>query len=142
MTSYKKQHREKRIEIFALSLVSVLLTFVFVVFHIIASIKLIKYGNEVLYDNNDDYGSVATPIDGKAMENDDHTYNIGRDHQCVPIVYAATSFIPTISLTFILILKYVELYYSGFKDADKSLGIFLHISLGGFLVYLGFYFLP
>ena len=80
--------------------------------------------------------------DGITMENDDHTYNVGRDDQCIPIVYVATSFIPTLSLTFFSILKYVNLCCNGLEDVDESLGKFLQISLSVFLVYLGFYFMP
>lgn len=145
--NYKWHHEQRRIEIFALCLVSLILTFALIAFHIAASIKFIQYGNEVLYDDNDDYDSMDIPTpggtgDSKVMENSDHTYNVGNDDQCVPIVYVATSFFPTISLILILIVKSIVVYYNKYKDADKSLGIFLQLSLGGFLVYLGFYFLP
>ena len=148
--NYEKQHRERRVEIFALCIVFILLTFVLIAFHIVASIKFIKYGNEVLYDDNDDYGSMDNPPtpgctgDNNAMENNDHTYNIGTDDQCLPVVYVTTSFFPTVLLIIILIMtsRSVKLHYNEFKDADETLGICLQRYLGGFLVYLGFYFLP
>ena len=46
-----------------------------------ASVKLIQYGNEVLYDDNDD-----------------QSYNLSKDDQCVPIVYVVCSFLPSVSL--------------------------------------------
>ena len=187
------------------------------VFHILASIKLINYGNEVLYDENDDHGSPKFAIGG----NDDNEYNILDDDQCVPIVYTAVSFLPSailiigsaIGYSYILMEflrgseKFNEtccakcLYWfwsrmdNGNKDidfynttadesngcnnnnnanhknpfstlirvfkkskgedlkkaaqciaeihkTDHTLGLLFMTSFGGFLVYLGFYFLP
>ena len=142
--NYKKQNtEEKGIVIFALGLVFVLLTFTLIVFHIIASIHFINYGNEVLYDDNDNHGSMDTSPGG--IGNDGHSYNLGNDDQCVPIVYVATSFIPTVLLISFLVLKSSEVYFIWYVDADESdesFGMFLQLSLGTFLVYLGFYFLP
>ena len=93
----------------------------------------------MLYDDNDNHGSMDT---SGGTGNDGHAYNLGNDDQCVPIVYVATSFIPTVLLISFLVLKSSEVCFNWFKNAGESLGIFLQLSLGTFLVYLGFYFLP
>ena len=90
--------------------------------------KLIQYGNEVLYDDNDDQG-----------------YNLSNDDQCVPIVYVVCSFVPTLLLVtafvqFILCFKFCSPQRSDSREI--VLGLILQYSLGGCLVYLGFYFLP
>lgn len=114
----------------SLILVSALLSLTLFAFHIIASVRFIQYGNEVLYDDNDDQG-----------------YALRNDDQCVLIVYVVCSFMPTVSLTLFLIIVTIVLCIKSRSSqvdnkTDEALGLFLHYSLGAFLVYLGFYFLP
>ena len=134
--NYASEHYHKIFEknrririIVSLSVASILLTFTLFAFHIIASVKLIQYGNEVLYDDNDDQG-----------------YNLSNDDQCVPIVYVVCSLLPSVSL--ILIIFVFPMLHARFCSSQQSnskenfLGLILQSSLGAFLVYLGFYFLP
>ena len=130
--------RDKRIMIFSISIASVILTVVLFAFHIKASIELVKYGNEVLYNRN-------YSVDSEGNYNDTST-----DDQILPILYVVSSFIPAI-VYICLIVKYIVatckrcLKFVGSaadKDVDKCLGAFLQHSIGAFLVYLGFYFLP
>ena len=126
-----KWYENKRIRIVvSLIIASILLIFTLLAFHIIASVKLIQYGNEVLYDDNDDQG-----------------YNLSNDDQCVPIVYVVCSFVSTLSLVtafvqFMLVLCFKFCSPQRSDRREIVLGLILQYSLGGFLVYLGFYFLP
>ena len=123
--------KDKRIRIVvSLIIVSIFLSLSLYVFHIIASVKFIQYGNEVLHDDND--------------END-------RDDQSIPILYVVFSFLPTVVLILYLSITIIVLFVR-FKlaqtdinliaAADDTPGLYLHYTLGGFLVYLGFYFSP
>ena len=136
--------RNRRIMIFSISISSILLILTLFSFHVVASDRLIQYGNEVLYDDNDDYNSIGIPTpegDGIITDND-HSYDVGKDDQCVPIVYVACSFFPTLILFAMLLLQYCLVSCIALDDVDRALGILLQASFGGFLVYLGFYFAP
>ena len=133
--------RHRRIMIFAISIASIPLILTLFSFHVVASVRLIQYGNEVLYDDNDDYDSVGFPTTDMVTD-DDHSYDVGRDDQCVPIVYVVCSFFPTVLLFAMLLLQYCVVTCFALENIDSALGLFLQASLGGFLVYLGFYFAP
>ena len=151
---YDKRNRREKIS--ALTLSSIGLSIVLVAFHIAASIRLIQYGNEVLYDGN----------------NDEH-YNLGKNDRCLLIVYIAFSFFfPLCSLLYVLCFTLYKLcihcnsnrhnkknleagtqnLMSKFKNLIPKkgnyvgdidvLGKWLQFTLGWLLVYLGFYFLP
>ena len=122
--------KNRRIRITAsLSIASILLSFTLFAFHIIASVKLILYGNVVIYDDNDDQG-----------------YSLSDDDRCVLIVYVVCSFLPSVSL--ILMIFAFPTLHARFCSSQQSnskeniLRLILQSSLGAFLVYLGFYFLP
>ena len=66
--------------IFAIIVASILLFLTLFSFHVMASVRLIQYGNEVLYDDNDDYDSVGFPTTDMVTD-DDHSYDVGRDDQ-------------------------------------------------------------
>ena len=209
-------YRSRKVNVMALSITFLLLSIALFVFHILASVKLIHYGNEVLYDENDDHGSPKYGFEGSdAISN--NKYNLFEDDQCVPIVYTAVSFLPSAILTifapFVYCYVAMELlhgserfnetccakclywFYSRFSicggndikhykntddesngdninkktfdtlkrvlkkskgenlkkaaqriaeihDTNNTLGLLFQVSFGGFLVYLGFYFLP
>ena len=130
--------RDKRIMIFSISIASVILTVVLFAFHITASVELVKYGNEVLYNAN-------KSVDSEGNYNDTST-----DDQFFPILYVASSFIPTIVYIVLIAMFIVATCKRCFllvdsdddEDAYECLGAFLQHSIGAFLVYLGFYFLP
>ena len=105
----KKDYFIRRVNILALSASFILLCFTLAAFHVMASMKLIDYGNEVLFDEN-----VASDI----ISND---YNIINDDQCVPIVYVTFSFIPSAILMFLAIITY---FYIGlqFLSGNKAFG--------------------
>ena len=135
----KIQHR--RIRIFSLSLTSMLLCFALLAFQIMASLRVIEYGNEVLYDKDNDRNSKGdiNSSNGTVTEHD------GDDDQCIPIIYVVFSFFPSVSLILVLFLSLILIgrsYNLNNEDEDLALGLFLQVSLGGFLVYLGAYFLP
>ena len=103
----------RRVNVVALSITFVILSIALLVFHIIASIKLIHYGNEVLFDENDAHDDAAK-FDGqfgksnfRARPNSD--YNLGNDDQCVPVVYTVFSFLPTVILFLGAVIKYFNL---------------------------------
>ena len=132
------EERDKRIMIFAISIASVLLTLVLFAFHITASIQLIDYGNEVLYNRN-------VSVNSEGEFDDTNT-----DDQVLPVLYVAFSFFPTV-VYIILIAKFMNETYNRYnkyldsgdvEHGDECLGAFLQYSIGGFLVYLGFYYLP
>lgn len=144
-TDMRRDKLDKRIMIFAISFASILLSLALLTFQVVASIKLIQYGNEVLYDDNDDYDSTDisnSKDEGIITENKDHGYNLGNDDQCVPIVYVVFSFLPTALLFLALFIRTIRICRNYDKDVDQTLGAFLQLSLRIFLVYLGFYFLP
>ena len=165
-------YKNRKINIVALSVTFVILDIALLAFHILASVKLIHYGNEVLYDDNDAHGI--------------HKYGIG-DDQCIPIVYTAFSFLPTAILILYVIIVVVKFlhdtkkineakpgleeeidsddnsdkkvlrtskenksyktkraakYQSKEDVIDEALVKVFKTSFGCFLVYLGFYFLP
>ena len=200
----------RTVNVVALSITFLILSIALFIFHILASIKLIHYGNEVLYDDNDDRDSRLGGNDG--ISNND--YNLTHDDQCVPIVYTAVSFLPFAILIICSLVAYlfvtmqflcsserfketccakcfksfcnlfnrgdadIEVYKNttdesnggitnplyglttilektevdNFKkaaqriaeisDTNDTLGLLFQVSFGGFLVYLGFYFLP
>ena len=230
----KKDHKIRRINVLALSLTFLLLSIALLAFHVLASMNLIDYGNEILFDAK----NINRTFDIKSSHNKGLLY----DDQSVPIIYVVISFLPTTFLTFGAFVTYIyiclqllnamgigpetesetfcakclygiigscfycskcckyckhkckrkciECYkcckraYKGadsdssdsysssddysdtsyfenlynkalqnkdvekidklfFKyDMDETIGIILQVSLGGFLVYLGFYFLP
>ena len=135
----KKQDRN--IRILALSLASMFLSLALVVFHAFASMEVIKYGNEVLYDKDDDFNSNGDNAFGNATITVYH----GSDDQCLPIVYVVISFLPTVSLIIVILLNLFVIIKHYRENADNtisSIGLFLQVSLGVFLVYLAFYFLP
>ena len=136
--------QNRRIMIFAISVTSTLLILTLFSFHVVASVRMIQYGNEVLYDDNDDYDSIGIPTtEGEGtVTDDDHSYDVGKDDQCVPIVYVACSFFPTAILFAMLLTLYCFVTCLASQDVDHALGTLLQASLGGFLVYLGFYFAP
>ena len=125
----EKEKQSRRITIAALILVSIILTIALFVFHIIASVKLIQYGNEVL--NN---VKVRSEINFNNEQQDG-------DDQAIPILYTVFSFLSVIILIcFIIITLYYFSKYSGSQSVDEDLGNYLRLSFGVFLVYLGFYF--
>lgn len=86
-----------------------------------------------------------TEINNEGKYNDTST-----DDQILPFLYVASSFIPTVVYA-VLIVKFMVATSKRcrkFKnsaddeDVDECLGAFLQHSIGAFLVYLGFYFLP
>ena len=108
----KKDYFIRRVNILALSASFILLCFALVAFHVMASMKLIDYGNEVLFDEN-------VVSDTFGIQSND--YNIINDDQCVPIVYVAFSFIPSIILMFLAIITY---FYIGlqFLSGNNAFG--------------------
>ena len=151
----EKDYRNRKINIMALSYSFVILGIALFAFHILASVMLIRYGNEVLYDDKDSHGATSFGA---------------RDDQCVPIIYTAFSFLPSTALVLHVITSYPRLnckkvlnnggHNKALKknkndetqrapkdlaeeDAtDKALGKVFKTSFGFFFVYLGFYFLP
>ena len=117
--------------IFATSLASLLLTLVLFVFHIIASVEIIRYGNEVLH--HEEYKSVDF--------NNNSDQNGNTNDQALPGIYVGFSFVITAILIVVLLILYAIVYFHR-SNSDKALGAFLQTSVGGFMVYLGFYFLP
>ena len=122
LSSIDHSEKDKRIRIVvSLILVSIFLSLTLYVFHIIASVKFIQYGNEVLYHEND------------------------RNDQSIAILYVLFSFLPTVVLIMYLLITIIVLYVRfrlAQRFSDDTPGLFLHYTLGGFLVYLGFYFSP
>ena len=82
--------------------------------------KLIQYGNEVLYDDNDA-----------------QVYNLSYDDQCVSIVYVVYSFLPSVSLILMIFVFPMHHATSSQQSNRKEniLGLILQSSLGTFLVY-------
>ena len=102
----KEMHyKNRKVNIVALSITFVFLGIALLVFHILASIMLIDYGNAVLYDDNDAHGI--------------HKYGIG-DDQCIPIVYTAFSFLPTAILVLYVIVAYCYIVVKFLHDNNKS----------------------
>ena len=120
-----KEIQSRRITIAGLILTSVCLSITLFTFHIISSVRLIQYGNEILYDAKPRFQS-----------------NAERQHigdRIIPILYTVFSFFPTIILICFLLCNFCR--HSGSqKKIDKALGKKLQLSLGVLLVYLGFYF--
>ena len=105
--------------IVSLILVYAFLSFTLFVFHIIASVKFIQYGNEVLYDGN------------------------GRYDYIIPIFNVTVSFVPSVLLISFFIIKIIlNVIFCSCSCTNNKLGLFLHYSLGVFLIYSGCYFLP
>ena len=135
--STQNDKQDRKIRIFAMSLACTFLSLALIVFHIMVSMRVIEYGNEVLYDKNDDYNS--NDFTGMVTKHD------GNDDQCLPIIYVVFSYFPTFALILVLLLGLiliVKFHNSNNADESLALGLFLQVSLGVFLVYLGFYFLP
>lgn len=128
----KIDYEIRKINILALSVTFILLANALLVFHIVASVKLIDYGNKVLFDEND----VQSYEEG-------FKYNLLHDDQCVPIVYTAFSFLPALILICSVTILYIKLAKNKKSyDNNVTLGVFFEISFGWFFVYLAFYFLP
>ena len=124
----EKEKTNRRIKIAALILVSICLTIALFVFHVIASVNLIQYGNEVL----NDVQNIRANFDLKVRRQDEND-------QPIPILYAVFSFLPVIFL-----IGFILLYFcrdSSSQSVDEALGKYLRLSLGVLLVYLGFCFL-
>ena len=83
-TDDDKKH-DRKIRKFALSLASMFLSLALIAFHAFASMEVIKYDNEVLYDKDDDFNS-------NAFGNVTITVHHGSDDQCLPIIYVVISF--------------------------------------------------
>ena len=77
--STQNDKQDRRISICAMSLACMLLSLVLIVFHIMVSMRVIEYGNEVLYDKDDDYNS--NDFTGMVTKYD------GNDNQCLPIIF-------------------------------------------------------
>ena len=90
--------QNRRIMIFAISVASTVLVLTLFSFHVVTWVWLIQYGIEVLYDDNDDYDSIGIPTaeDDGTVTNDDHSYDVGKDDQCAPVLYVACYFFPTV----------------------------------------------
>ena len=113
-----KQQQSKRIVIKSLIISFAMLTIALFAFHIMSAVRLIQYGNEVL--NGEGYN----------------------DDQCVLIFYIVFSFFPAVILIFTLLFIHCGTFFKDRPQDDADLGVLLQFTLGGFIVYLGFYFLP
>ena len=124
----EKEKYKRRVEIAALILVSICLSIALFVFHVIASVKLIQYGNEVLNDVK-----VRSEINFNNEKQDG-------DDQAIPIIYTVFSFLPILILT--IFIAIIIIYYCGYdsQSVDEDLGKYLRLSVGVLLVYLGFCF--
>ena len=122
----EKEKQIRRIKIAALILVSICLSITLFVFHIIASVRLIQYGNEVLNDAKVQFK--FSMHRGKDDESD----------QGIPIIYIVFSFLPVICFI-IIIIRYC-CCGSASQSGDEALGKHLQVSLGVLLIYLGFCF--
>ena len=117
--SYSKTKVLRISFVVSLILIYAFLSFTLFVFHIIASVKFIQYGNEVLYDGN------------------------GRYDHIIPIFNVTVSFVPSVLLISFFIIKIIlTVIFHSRSCTNNKLGLFLHYSLGVFLIYLGCYFLP
>ena len=123
----QKEKDKRRVEVAALILVCMCLTIALFVFHVIASVNLIQYGNEVLND-------VRTEINFNNNEQKD-----GND-QAIPIIYTVFSFLPILILIFFIIIMIIYYCGSDSQSDDEGLGKYLQLSFGVLLVYLGFCF--
>ena len=128
-----KQEVDRKIRIFSLSLASIFLTLTLLAFHVMASMRVIEYGNEVLYDKDDNRNSNGATDSSNGIV----TEHSGNDDQCLPIIYVVFSYLPTVSLIIVLLASLILIACN-----EKELSLFLQVSLGLCLVYLGFYFLP
>ena len=86
-TGVKDNEEDRRTIILGLSITCTFLTFALFAFHVTASIKLIQYGNKVLYQHDDDDN------DGDSGRNDHH----------LPIIYVIMSLLLGITIIIILI---------------------------------------
>ena len=143
--SYKTDDDEdrksvRRVLILRISIAFIFLTLALFAFHITACVKLIQYGNEVLYQH-EDYDSGSVTDDGESARND----------RILTISYVAISLI--FGVITIVILTVLQLriicYGHSIRTTDPTsqipsgyevLGAFVQVSLGGFVGYLGFYF--
>ena len=94
------------VNVVSLSITFLILSIALFVFHILASVNLIHYGNEVLYDDNDDHHDSPLGGNDEISHND---YNLFDDGQCVPIVYTAVSFLPSVVLIICSLVAYTFL---------------------------------
>ena len=101
---------------------SLFLNFGLLSFHVVSVVNNIRYGNEVL--DNENYDVEST------------TYE---DHQAITIFHAAWSFIPIAGL-FVTGITYVvfKCYYKN----DNLMVLTASVSMTGTIVYLGSYFMP
>ena len=122
----QKEKKIRRIKIAALILVSICLSIALFVFHVIASVKLIQYGNEVLND-------------GKVFTRPSTHRDQDESQQGIPIFYIVSSFLPMICFIIIIIIRY-RCRCSDSQSVAEALGKHLQVSLGILLAYLGFCF--
>ena len=120
-----KEIQSRRVTIAGLILTSLCLSITLFTFHIIASVRLIQYGNEILND-----AKPRVQFNVKRKDTDDRG---------LLIINIVLSFFPTIILICFLLCNFC-CRDSGSKNIDEALGKYLRLSLGVLLVYLGFYF--
>ena len=135
---------DRKATIFRISFASVFLTFALFAFHITAGVKLIQYGNEVLYQHED-----YNPSGGSLNDDAEHR----ESHHSIAIGYVVVSLFFGVIIIFALIFLQLLIIYYGFRklNTDQTspifsdseiLAVFAQVSLGGFVGYLGFYFVP
>ena len=134
---------DRKATILRISFAFIFLTLTLFAFHITACVKLIQYGNEVLYQH-EDYDAGSLTDDGESTRND----------RGLPISYVVVSlFFGVIIILTWIVLQLMIILYCGFckSNTDQAspvstdnevLGAFAQVSLGGFVGYLGFYFAP
>ena len=166
----EKEKDKRRIRILGISIAFVLLTFALYAFQIMACVKLIRYGNEVLYQH-DDYKSPS--------------FDSGTDRG-ITIAYVVVSLYSGLLIIISSMAYHGLIIYRLYSkhadktsgcadntsgcagntsgsagntsgsagntlgdsaketqyDGDQILGAFAQVSLGGFIGYLGFYFAP
>ena len=137
-----KKSKRKAI-IFRISFAFIFLNLALFASHITACVRLIQYGNEVLYQH-EDYDAGSLTDDGESTRND----------RGLPISYVVVSlFFGVIIILTWIVLQLMIILYCGFckSNTDQTspistdnevLGAFAQVSLGGFVGYLGFYFAP
>ena len=135
-----KKSKRKAI-IFRISFAFIFLNLALFASHITACVRLIQYGNEVLYQH-EDYDAGSLTDDGESTRND----------RGLTISYVVISlFFGGIIIVYLILLYLVVMYSWSVQDTDQAspissddqiLGAFTQVSLGGFVGYLIFYFTP
>ena len=128
----KNRKSDRKTTIFRINFAFIFLTFALFAIHIKACVKLIQYGNEVLYQH-EDYHDGSLTDDGESMRND-RGVTIG--HFVVSLFCGCIIILILIGLHVLVIYRWI------LQDDDQILGAFTQVSLGGFVGYLGFYFAP